>query len=119
MYRKYIKLDAVPGGQPVKIYISQGDKRSRHIEFSMYASSGELELPSGTTVKMKARRPDGEELELVGSRNNLSVTFDIPAAFTEYAGKIPAVITATSGDERLTFESVWLVCDGRKEGDPK
>ena len=86
MYRKYVKLDAVPGGNPVKIYISQGDKRSRHIEFSMYASSGELELPSGTTVKMKARRPDGEELELTGSRNNMSVTFDIPAAFTEYAG---------------------------------
>ena len=63
MYRKYIKLDAVPGGDPVRIYISQGDKRSRRIEFSLFASTGELTLPSGTVVKMKARRPDGEELE--------------------------------------------------------
>ena len=116
MYRKYIKLDAVPGGDPVRIYISQGDKRSRRIEFSLFASTGELELPSGTVVKMKARRPDGEELEITGSRNNLAVVFQIPEAFAEYDGDIPAVITATSGSERLTFEPVWLVCD-KKEGE--
>lgn len=115
MYRRYVKIDAVPGGEPVKIYISQGDKRSRHIELAMFASSGELELPAGATVKMKARRPDGEELEITGRRNNLSVTFDIPASFAEYAGNIPVAVTAESGDERLTFEPIWLVCD-RKEG---
>lgn len=116
MYRKYVKLDAVPGGNPVKIYISQGDKRSRHIEFSLFAREGTLELPSGTTIKLKARRPDGQELEITGSRNNLAVTFDIPESFATYDGEIPAAVTAYSGDERLTFEPVWLVCD-KKEGE--
>lgn len=118
MYRKYVKLDAVPGGQPVKIYISQGDRRSRHLEFALFASSGELELPAGATVSMKARRQDGEVLELTGTRNNMSVSFDIPASFAECAGNIPAAITAISGEERLTFEPVWLVCDGRRESEP-
>ena len=71
MYRKYIKLDAVPGGDPVRIH---------------------------------------------GARNNLAVIFQIPESFAEYDGDIPAVITATSGSERLTFEPVWLVCD-KKEGE--
>ena len=116
MYRKYVKLDAVPGGDPVRIHISQGDKRSRRIEFGLFASSGTLELPSDTTVKMKARRPDGQELELTGARNNMAVVFQIPEAFTEYDGDIPALVTAASGSERLTFEPVWLVCD-KKEGE--
>lgn len=116
MYRKYVKIDAVPGGRPVKIYVSQGDKRSRHIELSMFASSGTLEFESGTVVKLKARRPDGEELEITGTRNNKSVVFDIPEAFTLYDGEIPALVTATYGNERLTFEPVLIICD-KKEGE--
>lgn len=115
-YRKYSKLDAVPGGKPLRIHISQGDKRSRRLEFGMFASSGELDLPADAVMKMKARRPDGEEVELAGSRNGLSVVFTLPEAFAMYDGIIPAVITASSGDERLTFEPVWLVCD-KKEGE--
>lgn len=116
IYRKYVKLDAVPGGAPVRIYISQGDKKSRRLEFGLFASEGTLELPSEAVVKMKARRPDGEELELTGTRNNLSVVFEIPEEFAAYDGEIPAVITATSGQERLTFEAITIVCD-RKEGE--
>ena len=45
-HRRYKKLDVVPGGEPVRINVSQGDALSRVLTFSLFASSGELEIPS-------------------------------------------------------------------------
>jgi hypothetical protein len=116
MYRRYVKLDAVPGGEPVRIHISQGDMQSRRIEFGLFASCGELELPEDTVMTMRVRRPDGGEVEITGDRNNLAVVFWIPEQVASCAGAIPASVTAASGDERLTFEQVCFVCD-KKEGE--
>lgn len=111
MQRKYAKLDVVPGQSPQLWHVSQHDKRSRHIIFSLFARDGTLSLPSGTTATLEGRKPDGTDLVLSASLNNLAVTIDLPESAAETAGTIPCRILLKSGDKRLYTETFEIIAD--------
>lgn len=111
MVSKYAKLDVVPGGDPVKFFISENDIRSRTLIFRLFAREGELEIPSGATVTLEAKRPDGAEFEIAGTRNNLELKFILPEAVAEQAGTIPAQVAIKTSDSELRTERILIVVD--------
>lgn len=117
MLRKYAKLDVVPGGEPQAFFISEHDDRSRHLIFSLFASEGEIDLPSGTTAVLEGRLPDGEELRIGGTVEGRMLTFDLPAAAAQTAGKIPCNVVLSAGTKRLYTEGFRLVVDKDTEVD--
>ena len=111
MIRKYVKLDVVPGGEAQRFHISEDDERSRHIVFRLFASKGELTLPSGTTAAIEGRKPDGTELRVSGTRSNMEVTFDLPKAAADVPGETICNVVLKSGSKRLYTERFRLVVD--------
>ncbi len=111
MVRKYAKLDVVPGGEPQHFFISERDDRSRHLIFSLFASEGEFETPSGMTASLEGRLPEGGELIVTGAVEGIMVTFDIPASAAAKAGVIPCNVVLKSGNLRLYTEGFQLVVD--------
>lgn len=111
MHRRYVKLDVVPGIEPVKVYISQNDVRSRTLSFRLFARVGEFEIPAGAVMTLEGRKPDGGRLTVAGSYENLLVTFTLPEAAALVPGTIPCNVVISSGDNRLYTETILIIID--------
>ena len=116
-HRRYKKLDVVPGGKPVRINVSQGDALSRVLTFSLFASSGELEIPSGASVALKGRKPDGEEMVLAGTLEGIMATFTLPETAMDTPGNMPCNVVISAGQNRLYTETVMITIDSTERGD--
>lgn len=111
MITKYPLLDVVPGGEPQKFHISKFDKNSRTLQFRLFASSGELDIPSGTTASLEGRKPDMSELKVSASLNGYLVTVTLPESAADKAGYVPCNIILKNGNKRLYSELFILVVD--------
>lgn len=111
MQIKYTKLDVVPGGEPQQYSISQGDKNSRFLAFSLFARSGELEIPQGATVTLEGKKPDGTELVVPGSLAGIGAQFLLPESAASVPGRIPCKVVIRSGISRLYTETFYLMVD--------
>ena len=116
-HRRYKKLDVVPGGEPVRINVSQGDALSRTLTFSFFASSGELEIPSGASVTLKGRKPDGSEIDLPGTLEGIMATFTLSESAMDTPGDMPCNVVITAGQNRLYTETVMITIDSTERGD--
>ena len=111
MQVKYTKLDVVPGGEPQPYFISQGDKNSRSLAFSLFAKSGELEIPQGATVTLEGKKPDGTELVVSGTLAGIGARFLLPESAASVPGRIPCKVVIRSGTSRLYTETFLLIVD--------
>ena len=111
MQIKYTKLDVVPGGEPQRFSISQGDKQSRTLAFTLFAGDGALDLPQGATVTLEGKKPDGSSLIVGGSLAGIGARFLLPESAARVPGQIPCNVVIRSGTQRLYTETFFLVVD--------
>ena len=111
MQIKYTKLDVVPGGEPQQYPISQGDKNSRSLAFSLFARSGELSIPQGATVTLEGKKPDGTALVVSGTLSGIGARFLLPESAADVPGRIPCQVVIRSGTRRLYTETFYLIVD--------
>ena len=116
-HRRYKKLDVVPGGEPARINVSQGDALSRVLTFSLFASSGELEIPSGASVTLKGRKPDGSEMTLAGTLEGVMATFTLPESAMDKPGEMPCNVVISAGQNRRYTETGIITIDSTERGD--
>ena len=111
MQIKYSKLDVVPGGEPQQYLISQGDRDSRSLAFSLFARIGELEIPQGATVILEGKKPDGTALVVPGTLAGISARFLLPESAASVPGRVPCKVVIRSGTIRLYTETFYLIVD--------
>lgn len=80
-------LDLVPGGVPLTVHVSQYDVGSRAIIFSLFSSTGEFEIPEGTTAEVKGTKPDGNGFSYEAALSGNTVSIDVTKQMTAVAGK--------------------------------
>ena len=67
------RLDMVPGGVPVVVNVSQYDDDFA-IAFALYARTGTLTYPAGTTAEIRGTKTDGHAYSATAAVSNGVVT---------------------------------------------
>ena len=100
-------LDLVPGGVPVVAHVSQYDDDVRLI-FNLYASTGVLNIETGTTVAIRGTKPDGNGISIVSTLSGASVTVDVTQQMTAVAGYATYELTLYKDGKELNTANFIL-----------
>lgn len=107
---KRVEIDLLNRGLPPHVNMSQGDDMSRELQFSLYAGSEPLQIPSSTRVLIEYRRSDGKggiyDTLPNGSQaysiSGETVTISIVSAVTFSAGQTWITIFLRDGPRNLS-----------------
>ena len=105
-------LDLVPNGAPLVVYVSQYDKGSRTLAFTLHENGRLFTLPTGASVSLRGTKPDktGFTYSYVSSSGN-TVSFTLRDQMTTVAGPTicEIIITDSSGNKLGTANFVLYV----------
>lgn len=103
MITQSLNTNLIPGQVKPRVNVSQYDKSSRTLSFSLYNGNQAFNIASGMTAMIEGSKPDGH-----GFQYNASVTVGsnvVTAALTQQmaivAGEVNCEIVILSGNERL------------------
>lgn len=98
MITQSIQLNLIPGGVLPRFYVSQYDKGSRTLQFTLFYGSLEYEIPEGCTITIQGTKPDLTGFQYHASYQGNIVTANIEEQMTVLAGEVTTelVITDTS-----------------------
>lgn len=96
--QKY-NLNMVPGGMPVRVPVSQWDKGSRDITFTLYAGATLFEIPSGAAVRIDGRKEDGTCFTYNTPGSGSTATVTLTEQMTACPGQTECQIVITSGEK--------------------
>ena len=100
-------LDLVPGGVPVVAHVSQYDDDVRLV-FNLYASTGVLNIESGTTVSIRGTKPDGNGISVDAALSGSSVTVDLTKQMTAIDGYATFELTLWKEEKELNTANFIL-----------
>ena len=109
MIEQTIYLDVVPGGLPPIINVSQFDEGSRTLHINLYASSGEFEIPAGSTAKVQGTKRDKKGFSYSATLNGSEVICDITQNMTAIAGRVPCEVVIENGNDILATANFILM----------
>lgn len=109
MIDQTIYLDVVPGGLPSIINVSQFDEGSRTLHINLYASSGEFEIPAGSTAKVQGTKRDKKGFSYSATLNGTEVICDITQNMTAIAGRVYCEVVIENGEDVLATANFILM----------
>ena len=109
MLEQTIYLDVVPGGLPPIVNVSQFDEGSRTLHINLYASSGEFEIPAGSTAKVQGTKRDKKGFSYSATLNGSEVICDITQNMTAIAGRVPCEVVIENGNDILATANFILM----------
>ena len=111
MIRNTLELRMTPGGIAPFMRVSQHETGARTFEFRLYDDDKEYPIPSGATVTLYGRRPDGlgfsTPCSIVGGKILVIVT----AEMTACAGRVECEVELVSGETRVSTENFYLIVE--------
>ena len=111
MITSTLELRMTPGGITPLVRLNQHETGARTFEFCLYDSDTEYPTPTGATVTLYGRRPDGagfsSPCSIVGGKILVIVTEDMTAC----AGRAECEIELISGNTRVSTENFFLIVE--------
>lgn len=111
MITSTLELRMTPGGIAPFVRLNQHETGARTYEFRLYDGDTEYPIPTGATVTLYGRRPDGAGFStpcsIVGSKILVIVT----AEMTACAGRAECEIELISGNTRVSTENFFLLVE--------
>lgn len=117
MLEQTIYLDVVPGGLPPIVNVSQFDEGSRTLHINLYASSGEFEIPAGSTAKVQGTKRDKKGFSYSAALNETEVTCDVTQNMTAIAGRVYCEVVIENGEDVLASANFILAVKKAAFGD--
>ena len=107
---KSIKMDLLAPGAEITVEAVQGDNCSRCLEFRLYTGEKLFQIPEGTTVTVRYRKPDrtGGEYDTLPDGtpawqvNGNRVTVTLAPQTLTYPGNVRVVVTLIHGGKHLS-----------------
>lgn len=109
MIDQTIYLDVVPGGLPSIINVSQFDEGSRTLHINLYASSGEFEIPAGSTAKVQGTKRDKKGFSYSAELSGTEVVCDVTQNMTAIAGRVYCEVVIENGEDVLATANFILM----------
>ena len=109
MIDQTIYLDVVPGGLPSIINVSQFDEGSRTLHINLYASSGEFEIPAGSTAKVQGTKRDKKGFSYSAKLSGTEVVCDVTQNMTAIAGRVYCEVVIENGEDVLATANFILM----------
>ena len=95
MITQAINLNLIPGGVLPRFNVSQYDKGSRTLQFTMYNGLLEFEIPSGSTVYIQGTKRDKTGFQYQCEYQGNLVTADITQQMTMFPGDVTTELVIT------------------------
>lgn len=93
-----INLSLSPGGVSPVIHVSQYDKATRTLSFSLIDKTGTYSVPSGASATIRGTKPDHTGFEYPVTLSGAKALVDLQDQMTVCAGKVPCEIRITGSD---------------------
>lgn len=105
--QKY-NLNMIPDTVPVSVGVSQYDKTSRTIVFSIYNGDVLFSIPSGSTAFVRGTKLDKTGFEYPCTINGSDISFNIEEQMTVLAGRFPVELRIINSGEILGTANFML-----------
>ena len=100
MIEQSYQLNLIPQGiQTPYVNVSQYDKLSRTIKFSLLNGEEDFTIPSGATATVRGTKPDNTGFEYECTYDGTEVSFDVQEQMTILSGVVPCEIRITLDGE--------------------
>jgi len=101
-----INLNFAPGGLPATVHVSQYDDTIRQLRFQLWFGRSKVEVPSGASVRVDIKKPDGHIVLVNGTVNSSDrsiVTVPTTKQMTAAPGGARGTLVVSStGDKRIS-----------------
>ena len=101
-----INLNFAPGGLPATVHVSQYDDTIRQLRFQLWFGRSKVEVPSGASVRVDIKKPDGHIVLVTGtvdSSDRSIVTVPTTKQMTAVPGGARGTLVVSStGDKRIS-----------------
>ena len=101
-----INLNFAPGGLPATVHVSQYDDTIRQLRFQLWFGRSKVEVPSGASVRVDIKKPDGHIVLVSGtvdSSDRSIVTVPTTKQMTAVPGGARGTLVVSStGDKRIS-----------------
>ena len=101
-----INLNFAPGGLPATVHVSQYDDTIRQLRFQLWFGRSKVEVPSGASVRVDIKKPDGHIVLVSGtvdSSDRSIVTVPTTKQMTAAPGGARGTLVVSStGDKRIS-----------------
>ena len=108
MITQHYKLNLIPDIVPVSVGVSQYDKTSRTIVFSIYNGDTLFTIPNGSLATVRGTKPDKTGFEYSCTISGSDISFEIQDQMTVLAGRFPVEIRITHNGELLGTANFML-----------
>lgn len=101
-----INLNFAPGGLPATVHVSQYDDTIRQLRFQLWFGRSKVEVPSGASVRVDIKKPDGH-IVLVNGTVNSSDRSIVTVPTTKQMTAVPGgsrgtLVISSTGDKRIS-----------------
>ena len=113
MITQSTNANLIPGQISPRVNVSQYDKQSRTLSFSLYNGSQPFNIVSGMAVTIEGTKPDhtGFQYSMTSSVGSNVVSMSIEQQMTAVAGEVPCEIVVSSTGKRLCSANFILVVE--------
>lgn len=102
MIEQIYSLDLVPSGNPLVVYASQYDSKSRRLRFNLYKSGVAFTMPAGATAMIVGTKKDLTGFNYLMNVDGSAVYIDIEDQMTAVAGPVTCEVRITdANNERI------------------
>lgn len=101
MITQSINLNLVPGGVLPRINVSQYDKGTRTLEFTLYNGSVLFSIPDDVTITIQGTKADSTGFQYECTFEDSVVTSDLSEQMTVFAGEVVCELVLTQGTNIL------------------
>ena len=111
MITNTLELRMTPGRIAPMMRVSQHETGVRTFEFRLYDGDTEYQIPSGATVTLYGRKPDGVGFSTPCSIVGGKILVIVTAEMTACAGRVECEVELVSGETRVSTENFYLIVE--------
>ncbi len=111
MITNTLELQLTPGGIPPLVHVNQYETGGRELVFRLYDGNTEYAVPTGATVTLYGRRPDGIRFTVPCSISDGTITATVSADMSRCFGKVNCEIEVVSASTRVSTENFILLVE--------
>ena len=113
MITQSTNANMIPGQVSPRVNVSQYDKKSRTLSFTLYNGSQPFNITSGMAVTIEGTKPDntGFQYAMIATAGSNVVSISIEQQMTVIAGDVPCEIVVSNAGKRLASANFILVVE--------
>ena len=113
MITQSTNANMIPGQVSPRVNVSQYDKKSRTLSFTLYNGSQPFNITSGMAVTIEGTKPDntGFQYAMIATAGSNVVSISIEQQMTVIAGDVPCEIVVSNAGKRLASANFILAVE--------